>query len=176
MRAALAAEECVEPVPLWKLARVESVCNVGHRRGKNGLAGLDGCCDLGEGTLSNADAGDDDPLRCMMKASLSRKLCLGKRLVCGLGITRSPLCAGSQVLPISDAFCSWELKARYQTNHVLTRSPLNTFCELAGDSFFLHFACREEGRLINGTKCTFEEKTCQLGWLSFCKSYRVSNH
>lgn len=39
---ALAAEECVELAPLWKLARAENVCNVGHRRGRNGSAGLDG--------------------------------------------------------------------------------------------------------------------------------------
>ena len=43
MPVAPAAEKCVRLVPLWKLARVESVCNVGHRHGRNGSAGLDGC-------------------------------------------------------------------------------------------------------------------------------------
>ena len=44
MRVALAAEECAGRAPLWKLAWAENVCNVGHRRGRNGSAGLDGCC------------------------------------------------------------------------------------------------------------------------------------
>ena len=42
-----AAEECVRLAQLWKLARVENVCNVGHRRGRNGSAGLDGCYEGG---------------------------------------------------------------------------------------------------------------------------------
>lgn len=42
-RVALAAERCVGLVPLWKLGTVESACNVGHRYGRNGLAGLGGC-------------------------------------------------------------------------------------------------------------------------------------
>lgn len=47
MRVALAAGECVGLAPLWKLARAENVCNVGRRRGRNGLVGLDGCYDEG---------------------------------------------------------------------------------------------------------------------------------
>ena len=43
MRVALVAEECVGLVPLSRLGRAESACNVGRRRGRNGLAGLDGC-------------------------------------------------------------------------------------------------------------------------------------
>lgn len=43
MRVALAADECVELAPWWKLARAENVCNVGRRLGRNGWAGLDGC-------------------------------------------------------------------------------------------------------------------------------------
>ena len=43
MPVAPAVEECAGLAPLWKLARVENVCNVGHRRGINESAGLDGC-------------------------------------------------------------------------------------------------------------------------------------
>lgn len=43
MRVALAAEECVGLAPLWMLARAENVCNVEHRRGRNGSAESDGC-------------------------------------------------------------------------------------------------------------------------------------
>ena len=43
MRVALAAEEYVGLALSWKSARVESVYNVEHRCGRNGLAGLGGC-------------------------------------------------------------------------------------------------------------------------------------
>lgn len=54
MRVAFAAEECVGLALLWKLERAENACHVGHRHGRNGSAGLDGCfkeerqlCDIG---------------------------------------------------------------------------------------------------------------------------------
>lgn len=47
MRVALAAGRCVELVLLWKLATVESACNVGHRYGRNGSAGSGGCIEKG---------------------------------------------------------------------------------------------------------------------------------
>lgn len=62
MRVALAAEECAGRAPLWKLAWAENVCNVGYRRGRNGSAGLDGCCKEGQQTSSQINAGDDDSL------------------------------------------------------------------------------------------------------------------
>ena len=43
MRVVLAVEEYAGLALLWKLAREESVCNVRHRRGRNGSVGLVGC-------------------------------------------------------------------------------------------------------------------------------------
>lgn len=58
MRVALAADEYVGLAPLWKLARVENACNVGHRRGgRSGSVGLDGCCKEGPQTWSQSNAG-----------------------------------------------------------------------------------------------------------------------
>lgn len=64
MRVALAAERCAGLVPLWRLATVESACNVGHRYGRNGLAGLGGCIEKGR---QMADSGSEF---CMKKFGL----------------------------------------------------------------------------------------------------------
>lgn len=52
-----AVDGCVRLAPLWKLARVENVYNVGHQRGRNGSVGLDGCYE-GPHASSQIDAGD----------------------------------------------------------------------------------------------------------------------
>lgn len=58
MPVAPAVEECVRLAPLWKLARVENVYNVGHRRGRNGSVGLDGCYVEGPHACGQFGAGD----------------------------------------------------------------------------------------------------------------------
>lgn len=58
MRVARAVEGCAGLALLWKLARVENVCNVGHRRGRNGSAGLDGCYKERRQTSSQINAED----------------------------------------------------------------------------------------------------------------------
>ena len=67
---ALAAERCVGLAPLWKLAMVESACSVGHRQGRNGLAGLVGWFEQGRQTWNLINAANDGSLFCMKKFGL----------------------------------------------------------------------------------------------------------